>query len=47
MNNTMIKLNLSLKYKIRKRIIKLGIDLDNLARLADINKIEIVRFLKY
>lgn len=45
MNNSMIKLNLSLKYKIKKRIIKLGIDLDNLAKLAGLNKIELVRFL--
>lgn len=45
MNNSMIKLNLSLKYKIKKRILKLGIDLDNLAKLAGINKIEVVRFL--
>lgn len=45
MNNSMIKLNLSLKYKIKRRILKLGIDLDNLEKLAGINKIEVVRFL--
>lgn len=46
MGRSMTKINPSLKYKIRKRLNKVGIDLTNLNKLADINKIDGMRLLR-
>ena len=45
MNKSMTKLNPSLKYKIKRRLNKVGIDLENLNKVADIQKIDAVRLL--
>jgi hypothetical protein len=45
MNKSMTKLNPSLKYKIKRRLHKIGIDLENLNKVADIQKIDAVRLL--
>lgn len=45
MNKSMTKLNPSLKYQIKRRLHKVGIDLKNLNKVADIQKIDAVRLL--
>lgn len=46
MNQSMIKINPSLKYKIKRRLNEIGIDLANLNKIAEISKKDGIRLLK-
>lgn len=45
MNKRMTKITPSLKYKIKRRLNKIGIDLENLVKVANINKKDVIRLL--
>jgi hypothetical protein len=45
MNRSMTKLTLSLKYKIKRRLNKVGINSENLDKVAHINKKDVIRLL--
>lgn len=45
MNKSMTKLTPSFKYKIKRRANKVGIDLQNLYKVAHINKKDVIRLL--
>lgn len=46
MNQSMTKINPSLKYKIKRRLNEIGIDLANLNKIAEISKKDGIRLLK-